>query len=43
MPTQLLSQAQDYSVAEGGCDVARVYGTKVTYEPKVFFSQDGIK
>jgi hypothetical protein len=34
---------QDYLVAEGGCDAARVYGAKVTYEPRVFFSQDGVK
>ncbi|GBF99479.1 radial spoke [Raphidocelis subcapitata] len=33
---------KDYIIAEGGCDTARVYGTKVTYEPRVFFSQDGI-
>jgi hypothetical protein len=30
-------------IAEGGCDTARVYGTQVTFEPKIFFSQDGIK
>lgn len=41
--TCVRTHAQDYLIAEGGCDVARVYGTKVTYEPIVFFSQDGIK
>lgn len=34
---------QDYLIAEGGCDTARVYGSTVTYEPKVFFSQDGVQ
>ncbi|KIY96856.1 radial spoke protein 9 [Monoraphidium neglectum] len=34
---------KDYLIAEGGCDTARVYGTQVTFEPKIFFSQDGIK
>ena len=37
------TRGQDYLIAEGGCDVARVYGTTVTYEPKLFFSQDGVK
>ncbi|KAI8462338.1 MAG: radial spoke protein 9 [Monoraphidium minutum] len=34
---------KDYLIAEGGCDTARVYGSRVTFEPKVFFSQDGIR
>lgn len=42
-PTHTRARCQDYLIAEGGCDTARVYGTVVTYEPKLFFSQDGIR
>jgi hypothetical protein len=35
--------SQDYIIAEGGCDTARVYGTTITFEPKVFFTQDGVR
>ena len=40
-PTPHKHTSQDFIIAEGDCDAAKVYGTTVTYEPKLFFSQDG--